>query len=147
MLLREQGSGTRTAFESALAQAGQDLSAFRVVGEMGSTQAIKQAVKAGVGVSVISRRAVDEECRTGLVWCLKIRDLKVTRASTSPLTAIGAARRSRRPSVPSSRRSRPEAPNRRVVSSRPNLMDADARLTDPKTGKQIRLTSYAACAG
>jgi DNA-binding transcriptional LysR family regulator len=80
MLLREQGSGTRTAFESALAQAGQDLSAFRVVGEMGSTQAIKQAVKAGVGVSVISRRAVEEECRSGLVWCLKIRDLKVTRA-------------------------------------------------------------------
>jgi DNA-binding transcriptional LysR family regulator len=80
MLLREQGSGTRAAFESALAQAGQDLSAFRVVGEMGSTQAIKQAVKAGVGVSVISRRAVEEECRSGLVWCLKIRDLKVTRA-------------------------------------------------------------------
>ena len=80
MLLREQGSGTRTAFESALAQAGQDLSAFRVVGEMGSTQAIKQAVKAGVGVSVISRRAVEEEWRSGLVWCLKIRDLKVTRA-------------------------------------------------------------------
>ena len=80
MLLREQGSGTRTAFESALAQAGQDLSAFRIVGEMGSTQAIKQAVKAGVGVSVISRRAVEEECRSGLVWCLKIRDLRVTRA-------------------------------------------------------------------
>jgi len=80
LLLREQGSGTRAAFESALAQAGQDLSAFRIVGEMGSTQAIKQAVKAGVGVSVISRRAVEEECRSGLVWCLKIRDLKITRA-------------------------------------------------------------------
>jgi len=26
-------------------------------------------------------------------------------------------------------------------------MDADARLIDPKTGKQIRLTSYATCAG
>jgi len=23
----------------------------------------------------------------------------------------------------------------------------DSRITDPKTGKQIRLTSYAACAG
>jgi len=31
-------------------------------------------------VSVISRRAVDEECRAGLVWCLKLRDLKITRA-------------------------------------------------------------------
>lgn len=80
MLLREQGSGTRAAFEAALAQAGQDLSAFRIVGEMGSTQAIKQAVKAGVGVSVISKRAVEEECRSGLVWCLKLRDLKITRA-------------------------------------------------------------------
>ena len=80
MLLREQGSGTRAAFEAALAQAGQDLSAFRIVGEMGSTQAIKQAVKAGVGVSVISKRAVEEECRSGLVWCLRIRDLKITRA-------------------------------------------------------------------
>ena len=80
MLLREQGSGTRAAFESALAQAGQDLSTFRIVGEMGSTQAIKQAVKAGVGVSVISRRAVDEDYRSGLVWCLRIRDLKITRA-------------------------------------------------------------------
>ena len=27
-----------------------------------------------------------------------------------------------------------------------NRMD-DSRMTDPKTGKQIRLTSYAACAG
>jgi DNA-binding transcriptional LysR family regulator len=80
LLLRERGSGTRAALESALAQTGLDLAAFRIVGEMGSTQAIKQAVKAGVGVSVISRRAVEEECRSGLVWCLKVRDLKVTRA-------------------------------------------------------------------
>ena len=39
LLLRERGSGTRAALESALAQAGLDLSAFRIVGEMGSTQA------------------------------------------------------------------------------------------------------------
>jgi DNA-binding transcriptional LysR family regulator len=61
-------------------QAGADIAAFRVVGEMGSTQAIKQAVKAGVGVSLVSRRAVEEECRAGSVWGLRVKDLKITRA-------------------------------------------------------------------
>ncbi|MGH7373243.1 MAG: selenium metabolism-associated LysR family transcriptional regulator, partial [Candidatus Rokuibacteriota bacterium] len=60
LLLRERGSGTRGALETALREAGADIAAFRVVGEMGSTQAIKQAVKAGVGVSLVSRRAVEE---------------------------------------------------------------------------------------
>jgi DNA-binding transcriptional LysR family regulator len=80
LLLRERGSGTRGALETALAEAGTSLAAFRVVGEMGSTQAIKQAVKAGVGVSLVSRRAVEEECRAGSVWCLRVQDLKISRA-------------------------------------------------------------------
>ena len=80
LLLRERGSGTRAAFEAALTQAGRDIAAFRVVGEMGSTQAIKQAVKAGVGLSLVSRRAVEEECRAGSLWCLRVKDLKVVRA-------------------------------------------------------------------
>ena len=80
LLLREQGSGTRAALERALEAAGADLSAFRVVGEMGSTQAIKQAVKAGVGVSLISSRAVEEECRAGSVWCLRVAGLQIDRA-------------------------------------------------------------------
>src|SRR5882672_8630084 len=66
LLLRERGSGTRAALEASLGEADLDLSAFRVVGEMGSTQAIKQAVKAGVGVSILSRRAIEDECRVGL---------------------------------------------------------------------------------
>jgi DNA-binding transcriptional LysR family regulator len=80
LLIRERGSGTRAALETALSDAGMDLGAFRIVGEMGSTQAIKQAVKAGVGVSVVSRRAVEEEWKSGLCWCLRIKDLKVTRS-------------------------------------------------------------------
>jgi DNA-binding transcriptional LysR family regulator len=80
LLIRERGSGTRAALEAALAEAGTDLGAFRIVGEMGSTQAIKQAVRAGVGVSLLSKRAVEEECRSGVVWCLRVKDLKVARA-------------------------------------------------------------------
>ena len=80
LLVRERGSGTRAALESALSEVGTDLGSFRVVGEMGSTQAVKQAVKAGVGVSVMSKRAVEEECKSGLLWCLRIKDLQVTRS-------------------------------------------------------------------
>jgi DNA-binding transcriptional LysR family regulator len=80
LVLRERGSGSREALERALGDVGADLSGFRIAGEMGSTQAVKQAVRAGVGIALISKRAVADECRAGLVTCLKIADLKVARA-------------------------------------------------------------------
>ncbi len=80
MVVRERGSGSRQAIEHVLSEANVSLAAFRIVGEMGSTQAIKQAVRAGVGISLISRRAVEDECRAGLVACVKVKDLKVTRS-------------------------------------------------------------------
>jgi DNA-binding transcriptional LysR family regulator len=80
LILREPGSGSREALERALAAAGTDLDAFRIAGEIGSTQAVKQAVRAGVGITIISRRAVEDECRAGLVHCVKVRDLKVARS-------------------------------------------------------------------
>jgi len=80
MVVRERGSGTREALERALGAVGLDFGAFRIAGEMGSTQAIKQGVRSGIGVSLLSRRAVEEECRAGLVHCVKVRDLKVDRS-------------------------------------------------------------------
>ena len=47
---------------------------------MGSTQAIKQAVRADVGIAIISKRAVEDECRAGLLHCVKVKDLRVARA-------------------------------------------------------------------
>ena len=80
MVLRERGSGSREAFERALDDAGTSLASFKIVGEMGSTQAIKQAVRAGVGISMISRRAVEDECRAGLLVALMVPGLSVTRS-------------------------------------------------------------------
>jgi len=80
LIVRERGSGSRHALEKALAEVGLDLSDFRVVGEMGSTQAIKQAVKVGVGISLISKRAVAEECQHGILHCVKVKDLRFSRA-------------------------------------------------------------------
>ena len=79
LLIRERGSGTRAAFESALERAGVDLGTLRVAGEMGSNQAIKQAVKAGMGITVLSRIAVEEESRQGVLAFLRVQDLAVTR--------------------------------------------------------------------
>ena len=80
LIVREPGSGSREALERALHDADTNLDAFRVAGEIGSTQAIKQAVRAGVGITIISRRAVEDECRAGLVHCVKVRDLKLARS-------------------------------------------------------------------
>ncbi|HEV8674250.1 MAG TPA: selenium metabolism-associated LysR family transcriptional regulator [Methylomirabilota bacterium] len=79
LIVREPGSGSRQALENALHEAGTTLADLRVIAEMGSTSAIKQAVKAGVGISIISKRAVEEECRHGLLWCVKVKDLHFTR--------------------------------------------------------------------
>ncbi|MGH7276356.1 MAG: selenium metabolism-associated LysR family transcriptional regulator [Candidatus Rokuibacteriota bacterium] len=80
LLVRERGSGSREALERALADAHTALSGLRVVGEMGSTQAIKQAVRSGVGIALVSKRAVEDECRASLLHCVKLRDLRVARA-------------------------------------------------------------------
>jgi DNA-binding transcriptional LysR family regulator len=75
LLLREPGSGTRFVLEQALARAGHDLREFQVVAELGSTGAIKEAIKAGLGASVISERAVSAELQSDSLVKLAIRGL------------------------------------------------------------------------
>jgi DNA-binding transcriptional LysR family regulator len=79
LIVREAGSGSRQALERALEATGCSLGEMQIIADIGSTSAIKQAVKAGVGVSVMSRRAADDECRHGLIACVKLKDLVVTR--------------------------------------------------------------------
>lgn len=79
LIVRERGSGSRETVERALATVQRDLGGFRVAGEMGSTQAIKQAVRAGAGVSLVSRRAVLDECRAGLLHGLAVEGVRFAR--------------------------------------------------------------------
>lgn len=60
---RERGSGSRMTIEKKLLEMDIDPSSINVVAEMGSTEAVKQAVKAGLGVSFVSSMAVTEELR------------------------------------------------------------------------------------
>ncbi len=65
LLIRERGSGTRKAFEQHVAAAGLRMDDFRVVGEMGSSTAVKEGVKAGIGLGIISDLAVREDIKGG----------------------------------------------------------------------------------
>ncbi len=60
-VMRERGSGTRLAMERHLKKAGVDPDQLHITTMVGSTTAVKQAVKAGLGVSLLSSRAVQEE--------------------------------------------------------------------------------------
>jgi DNA-binding transcriptional LysR family regulator len=53
MILREVGSGSRKVFEEALRAARLDPRALKVVAELGSTEAIRQALRSGAGISVV----------------------------------------------------------------------------------------------
>ena len=78
-ILREKGSGTRKSFEQALKKIHLDPRDLQVVAEMGSNEAIRQAVKAGLGISVISRRAVLEDLEQGRLQEIKIRKFPLLR--------------------------------------------------------------------
>lgn len=71
-VLRERGSGTRRVMEQALAERGRDPQEMEIVMELGSTGAVKSAVEAGLGVTIISADSVKHEAALGL---LKIVDL------------------------------------------------------------------------
>ena len=75
LLVRESGSGTRKVLQEALAQRDLELPALRIVAELGSTSAIKEAVKQGHGVSFVSALAIASERTAGLLHVLRVREL------------------------------------------------------------------------
>ncbi|MFC1843923.1 selenium metabolism-associated LysR family transcriptional regulator [Thermodesulfobacteriota bacterium] len=78
-LQRETGSGTRQTFENYLKKSNISFNALNVVATLGSTSAVKQAVKEGLGFSVISRIAVQEELDNNILREIPIRNLKMKR--------------------------------------------------------------------
>lgn len=78
-LIRERGSGTRKIMEQALEQHNLSMGAFRVIGEMGSNEAIRQAVKTGGGIALISRLAVASDIKHRELNAIPVTGLKLTR--------------------------------------------------------------------
>ena len=72
LIIREKGSGIRQIFENILESWGMSIDDFNVVTEMGSIDAIKSTVGAGLGVAICGRVAVRKEIRAGIIHPLFI---------------------------------------------------------------------------
>jgi len=92
LLAREHGSATRTTYEAAFLRAGFPLPEPQVLGD---TEAIKHAIAAGMGVSILSRFSVAEEVRAGRLEWLRIKRVELRR----PLQLLYPRGPSRSPAV------------------------------------------------
>lgn len=79
-IVREKGSATRDLFESCLKESkSTSLSQLNICSELGSSEAIKEAVIAGLGVSVISIHAVERELSQGLLFEVPLQGCRMER--------------------------------------------------------------------
>jgi DNA-binding transcriptional LysR family regulator len=75
-VMREPGSGTRMAMERFFEERGLKLKRGM---EMTRNEAIKQAVRAGLGLSVVSLHTIELELETGRLRVLEVEDFPVIR--------------------------------------------------------------------
>ena len=73
---RERGSGTRDVIERALSERGLSIEPAMA---LGSTEAVKNAVAAGMGVAIVSRLTVEQELTSGRLVLIDVRDLSIRR--------------------------------------------------------------------
>jgi DNA-binding transcriptional LysR family regulator len=75
-LTRERGSGTRSAIERFFAQHEVQLNTGM---EIASNEAIKQSVRAGLGLGLLSRDTLDMELALGKLVILDVEDFPIVR--------------------------------------------------------------------
>lgn len=78
-VLREWGSGTAKASAEALHEAGIDPESVRVAAHLGSNEAVKRAVMAGIGVSFVSALSVQRELAQGSLIQVPVADVCIRR--------------------------------------------------------------------
>jgi len=68
-----------TVYRQILEAHGFDFSRLFVVAEMATTQAIRQSIKARIGISILSRQAVEEDLQRSSLVAVPIRDIQFHR--------------------------------------------------------------------
>ena len=79
LILREEGSGTRTETEQYLKMLGIETEKLRTAAVMDNPENIKRAVEAGVGISFISRLAAEDYGRDGRILLFPLQGISMKR--------------------------------------------------------------------
>ncbi|MDX7991381.1 DNA-binding transcriptional regulator YeiE [Xenorhabdus littoralis] len=75
-ILREKGSGTREVLDHLLFS---QMPRFNIAMELGNSEAIKHAVRYGMGISCLSRRVIQEQLKSGTLAELVIPEISFSR--------------------------------------------------------------------
>ncbi|MBW1998398.1 MAG: LysR family transcriptional regulator, partial [Deltaproteobacteria bacterium] len=79
-IVRERGSGTWKIIEESLkAFTGKGIESLEIAATVGTSAAVKECVKGGLGISILSSRAMETELKTGVLKALRIKDLPLSR--------------------------------------------------------------------
>lgn len=95
-IMRELGSGTLKIMDAYLRNSGlKGIASLQITARLGTSTAVKEGIKAGLGVSILSARALTTELETGMIRALKVKGLssmsrnfyliRDKRRTTSPL--------------------------------------------------------------
>ncbi len=79
-LTREKGSGTGRTVNYYLSQAGIEQQTIKIRATLGSSTAIKEAVKTGLGIAFISKTAIRDELSQGTVKMVEVDGLSMKRS-------------------------------------------------------------------
>ena len=77
---RELGSGTLKSMEPYLQRAGlKGIDSLKVVARLGTSTAVKEGIKAGLGISILSVVALDTELKAGVLRALRLKGIPMFR--------------------------------------------------------------------
>ena len=79
-IIREAGSGTLKIVERYLNASGsKSINSFKIAARLGSSTAIKEGIKSGLGISILSSTAIETELKAGILKAVKIEGISMPR--------------------------------------------------------------------
>ena len=75
-ILRESGSGTQKIIDDTLKASGlEGIHSLKSIACFGSSTAVKEGIKSGIGISIISSWAIETEIKSGILKTIKIKGI------------------------------------------------------------------------